>query len=332
MKKGRMVYMENIINKLQRFNKTIDNEIEYELNFIDKIGIFLDFLPEYLFHGTMLLDYTQYKFYDKKKKDRRKYVVFGRLLEIMKVCNNPQNRYIFDNKVEFNKKFNKYINREWVNVSEVTLDKFKDFIDKKKCIFIKEPLGMFGKGVDKINCDEIDNIEELFNEYQKNKILCEETLSQCQEMKDFNDTSLNTIRVVTMVDKNQKPHVIGALLRLGRNGKVADNFHHNGIAAYIDPEYGIVSSMGYDKNKTWHVVHPDSLKKIVGFEVPCWDKIVETVENAALIMPDMRYIGWDIAITEDYNIELIEGNPGADPDAEQITTHQGRWDLYKKYF
>ncbi len=97
--------MENIINKLQRFNKTIDNEIEYELKFIDKIGIFLDFLPEYLFHGTMLLDYTQYKFYDKKKKDGRKYVVFGRLLEIMKVCNNPQNRYIFDNKVEFNKKF-----------------------------------------------------------------------------------------------------------------------------------------------------------------------------------------------------------------------------------
>lgn len=324
--------MENIFEKLKRFNKTIDMEVEYKLNPFAKTKMFFDFLKEYLFHGTMLLDYTQYRFYDKKNKERRKYVVFGRLLEMMKICNNPKNRHIFDNKAEFNKRFDSYIHRQWIDTRNITIDEFKAFVQNKDYIFIKDPLGMFGKGVDKVKTTEISDLEETFTEYKEKNILCEEAVSQCKEMREFNSSTLNTIRVVSLIDNNQSPHIIGALLRLGRSGKVADNFHHGGIAAYIDPEYGIVSSKGFDKDKNWHVVHPDSLKKIVGFEVPCWNEIRETIESASLVVPDMRYIGWDIAITENYEIELIEGNPGADPDAEQITTHQGRWHLYKKYF
>lgn len=324
--------MENIFQKIKRFNETIDREIEYELNFFQKVYIFLDFVNEYLFHKTMLLDYTQYRFYDKKRKDRRKYVVFGRLLEMMSICNNNEFRYIFDNKIEFNKVFSKYISRDWINFDNTTLEDFERFINCNEEFFVKDPSGMFGLGVKKIQSDQLNNIEDTYKKFKEKKLLCEQPITQCKEMEEFNKSTVNTIRVVSMVDRNKQPHIIGGLLRVGRSGRFADNFHHQGIAAYIDPKYGIVSTKGFDKNKEWHVVHPDSNKKIVGFEVPCWDQIVDTIYNAALEVPEMRYIGWDVAITSDYKIELIEGNSGADPDAEQITTHEGRWKYYKKYF
>ncbi|WP_300409027.1 sugar-transfer associated ATP-grasp domain-containing protein [Lagierella sp.] len=324
--------MENIFQKIKRFNETINSEIEYKLNPFEKLYIFFDFVIERVFHKTMLLDYTQYKFYDKKNRERRKYVVFGRLIEIMEICNDNSYRHIFDDKIEFNKKFQNYIYRTWIDLREIKFDEFNNFIDSNDEFFIKDPLGMFGTGIKKIQSNEIQDRKKLYNELKERNALCEEPISQCNEMAKFNKSTVNTIRVVTMVDRNNTPYVIGGLLRLGRTGKFADNYHHNGIAAYINPELGIVSTMGVDKNKKKHVLHPDTSEKIVGFEVPNWEELVKVIKKAALEVPQMRYIGWDVAITSDYKVELIEGNSGADPDAEQITTQEGRWNYYKKYF
>ena len=68
--------------------------------------------------------------------------------------------------------------------------------------------------------------------------------------------------------------------------------------------------------------------KELALEVPVWDKVQETVCRAAQVVPDMRYIGWDVVITEDYKVALVEGNSGADPDAEQISSGKGRWPVY----
>ena len=43
--------------------------------------------------------------------------------------------------------------------------------------------------------------------------------------------------------------IMTADLRLGRKGKVADNFHHNGIASLIDVDTGIIYTMGIDKTE-----------------------------------------------------------------------------------
>lgn len=324
--------MENIFQKIKRFNETIDNELEYDLNPFEKLYIFFDFIIERVFHKTMLLDYTQYKFYNKKNRERRKYVVFGRLIEMMEICNDKSYRHIFNNKIEFNKKFKNYISRDWLEMESADFNKFNEFMDSNDEFFVKDPLGMFGTGIKKIKSSEIKDRQKLYNELHEAKALCEEPILQSEEMAKFNKSTVNTLRIVTLVDRNNNPHVIGGLLRLGRVGKFADNYHHKGIAAYIDPELGTVSTMGVDKNKEWHVYHPDSNEKIVGFEVPNWENIVTKIKKAALEVPQMRYIGWDVAITKDNKTELIEGNSGADPDAEQITTQEGRWHLYKKHF
>ena len=66
---------------------------------------------------------------------------------------------------------------------------------------------------------------------------------------------------------------------LGVKGRIADNFHHQGICAYIDPITGIVCTLGVDKNNDHHILHPDSKKKIVGFQIPIWEEVVDTVKK-----------------------------------------------------
>ena len=46
---------------------------------------------------------------------------------------------------------------------------------------------------------------------------------------------------------------------------------------------------------------------MLGFQIPNWNKAIETVIKAAEKIPQCRFIGWDVAFT-DKGVELIEGN------------------------
>lgn len=321
---------ENLLQKFVRFNKTVEENISTDMSIFKKSLLFLDFVYEYRFHGVYLLDYIQYDFYAKKAVDRRKYVVHGKLLELMRTCNNPKHRHYFDQKNEFDRKFAKFLHRDWLDTRTATLEEFRKFLYNKNSFFLKQPDGMFGTGVERVDVNSIKNVEAYFSKIKKANALCEETLTQCKEMEEFNNSSINTLRVVSILQGDGHVKIMGGLLRVGRKGKIADNFHHQGICAFIDPATGIVCTTGVDKNNKRYVIHPDSQKAIVGFKVPIWDQIVRTVTEAAHVIPDMRYIGWDVVITKDYEVALVEGNSGADPDAEQITTKEGRWPYYEE--
>ena len=45
-----------------------------------------------------------------------------------------------------------------------------------------------------------------------------------------------------------------------------------------------------------------------------WDECKELVTEAAKVVPEVRYVAWDVAISRDYGPLLIEGNdyPGQD--------------------
>jgi hypothetical protein len=56
---------------------------------------------------------------------------------------------------------------------------------------------------------------------------------------------------------------------------------------------------------------------MLGFVVPNYDIAVDAVKRAAKVVPDVRYIGWDVAITPE-GCELIEANHDADPNFHQL--------------
>lgn len=318
------------MSNIKLINDGIERAISPDLTLWQKISINFDYLLETKLHGIQLIDYLQYGFYWKSKPERRKFVCLGEARRILRESNDETLFHIFDRKAEFNNKFSAYLGREWIDVTACSFEEFRDFIQRHHRVFVKPEEGSYGIGAGILVDDGTLQYEELYRDYQKSRVLMEEVVNQCHEMAEFNDTSVNTLRVVTFLRTDGSVKITAAALRLGRKGYAVDNFHFHGIAALIDVETGIVKTTGIDRDFARYVVHPDSGKPIVGFKIPSWEKIVETVTEAAHVVPEIRYTGWDIAIGADGHVIVIEGNKSADHDVTQITDQVGKWPIYQE--
>lgn len=315
---ARKVSFEKEIQK--RFPEGIDKKL--------KKYIWFNYIYEKILNKTLFSDYMQYEFYRYNSRTRKEFITEQKRIIIDKTFNTPNGNRIFNDKATFNKMFSQYINRDWLYVKEATFEEFCLFCEKNNVFFAKSVDGWFGIGARVISVDKNTNLEQLYNELADHKMIIEQLIHQHKEMDEFNSTSVNTLRVVTVLRPNGSVEIVTADLRVGRLGKTSDNFHNNGIAALIDIDSGIVYTTGVDKIGKRYVLHPDSGKQIVGFKVPFWEKIQEITKSAAKVVKDVRYVGWDVAIDEDGHVLIIEGNCCADPDVSQMPDRMGKWPIY----
>lgn len=288
------------------------------------------FLLSRTFKNTALIDYVQYNFFLLNGDGRDRFISQKKRRIIRNKLNNKDKLIIFDDKDRFNKDFSQYIGRSSLDLAKASQEEVESFMADKKNIMLKPVEGSFGVGITKIACDD-SGLKKVLEDYRGKDYIIEEYLVQDKELAEFNDSSFNTLRVLTLIDDKGEPDVIAAVLRMGRKGKFVDNFHYDGISALIDHESGVVKTTGTDQYFNRYTFHPDSNKQIVGFKIPHWDKVIRTVKEAAMIHPDMRYVGWDIGVREDGSVVIIEGNHSGDPDVIQRTDLVGKWHLFSKY-
>lgn len=319
----------SIKRRYQRISKMIDDNVPDSYGRLKKIRIIFDFMWEKITHNTYMSDYMQYEYYNKSKYCRRQFIDENRREIIHRTFNTPEDCEIFNRKEVFNEKFADYLLRDWIKVEDCTEEEFYAFIEKHKSFFVKPLDGWFGIGAGICDTTEYKDKKELWNKMRNEKSLLEECIIQHDEINEFNPSSVNTLRVVTLMLPDDSVKIVTADIRLGRKGKVADNFHHNGIAALIDIETGVTYTRGIDKTHKKYVVHPDSGKQIVGFKIPMWEEIKDTVVKAARVVPTVKYIGWDIAINKNGTISIVEGNCMADPDVTQMPDDKGKWFIYE---
>lgn len=310
-------------------NTMISNQISSELPFTKRLMIYLDYRMEKLLHGIGTANYFEYEFYMKNQNCRRTFACKRECDKIYNICNPKEKRYITGNKAVFNKKFSKFLGRKWLSVYDSSYEEFCDFIHSLDCVFVKPEGGECGIGACKIKNDGTLNLQELYDKYKQAHVMLEEVIHQHKSLAELNVSSVNTIRVVTYRDDHDEVFIMGCVLRIGRKGGVADNFHYNGMCAAIDKEEGIVYSSAIDHAHNRYIVHPDSGTPIVGFKIPYWDRILQTVKNAALEMNDLRYIGWDVSVGSNGEIYIIEGNSEPDLDVLQIADQVGKLQLHK---
>jgi len=137
---------------------------------------------------------------------------------------------------------------------------------------------------------------------------------------DLSNGALNTVRMISCLDEQEQPEIIGAVLRMavGRNVTV-DNVHAGGIAAPIDLERGLLSRatyMGIDSSEGWIDRHPVTGATITGRALPNWQELCDLVRRAHSAFQDWAVVGWDVAIMGD-GPRLVEGNSGPDIDLIQ---------------
>lgn len=285
----------------------------------NKMAVLVDVIWCGLRYGAGYNDYKLCKFEELSGKQRKTYVTRGINNRLVNRLNDKDYFDIFDSKVKFNKTFNKFVKRDWIDLRQSNLDEFKKFLSGKQYVMAKVLDGMCGKGITKINVSDYESEEKLYNDLLSNgQVLVEDYVLQHDEMMKMYPKSVNTLRIVTVTHKG-KTSVVYAFNRIG-NGGVVDNINSGGMCAPIDVESGVISFPGYDKNENAYYEHPMTGTKIVGFKIPFWKESVDMCKEASSVVKEINYVGWDVCVTNDGPL-LIEGNPYPGHDILQLPIH-----------
>ena len=298
------------------------------------IGSFDDFKRALDRHWVSYNEYAhQYEFYNKTEDEREEFVSRAKMGYFYRQFSPGDAKAIFRNKNRFLTKFSKFIHRNWIYTPEASYDEFAQLVSNYDCI-IKPCDGAFGRGIIKVykNSGHTDD-RKLYDSCVKDRMIVEQCIESCEELKAFHPQSLNTIRVVTIANKD-KACVFSGVFRSGVGNSVVDNSHAGGVSVQINVENGVVETDGANTKGERFISHPDSGIVFKGFSIPKWDLIVKTCCEAAK-MTDNPITGWDVTINSDGDIEFIEANYAPDMDMMQTRYKTGAkkkiYTLIKEY-
>jgi hypothetical protein len=276
-----------------------------------KFYLWISVIYNALRYNISLLEYFQFRFFELKTEERMKWAGTGFMYEFQRRMNPPHARKILDNKVLFAKKYKYLIRHQVFGIEEMINDKKnaeKLLRNTTGKIVLKVVAGKCGKGVEIKNTNEF-SADTLIEFMQKHGYdLAEEFIVQHKDMSALSPSAVNTVRIFTQLDNHIHVHILGCRLRISINSPV-DNLAAGNAAAPIDEGSGIVSGPAVfsDITKADIDIHPITHTPIVGFQIPFWNETMEMAHKAALMHPENKSIGWDIAITP-AGPDLIEGN------------------------
>lgn len=297
---------------------------------IPKYKLCIDYMLSTYKYKCCLKDYLTFDFFYKNDNARKKYVVEtdGPLVSQFNKNASIEEKESFTEKNKFNIVFAKYISRKSIYCGDKTVKEITNFINSVDSIVVK-PIDLNGgRGIKILDVKDIKNIDDFAKEAEEKKYLIEEKLKQHHKIEKLNPTSINTIRIVTVKDKENRIHIIGCIIRIGKKDSLFDNLSQGAIAFPINIETGIIVDNGKDLLGNCYSKNDIGNVEMKGFKIPNWEMLIDTIKQAALVVPNVRYIGWDVCIKED-SIELIEGNLYPGPRTYQLGNNPQRDNLIK---
>lgn len=263
-------------------------------------------------YQTGYIEYWVFKFYEIPRSLRKTYYSRGNNNKIVRALNDPAYNKYFDSKILFNQTFAKYVHRDWLAVEGMTFEAFQDFCQKHDIVVAKPDRDTCGKGIQKFFVREHVDLRELYRTVTAGEYdLIEENIVQHPDISAIYPHSVNTLRFL-MVMKDGQKHIIYCALRMGNRGDVVDNFDNGGVCAQVDLETGRVFTVAVDGENNVYTAHPYTNTPVTGAQMPFFRECVEMVNEAVEVVPQIRYVGWDVCVTEQ-GPQLIEGNryPGS---------------------
>ncbi|AVR00343.1 hypothetical protein OBCHQ24_15475 [Oceanobacillus iheyensis] len=178
-----------------------------------------------------------------------------------------------------------------------------------------------GKNIKKliVNNDniEFDGIEyqniDILSRYYNKDFLIQEIIEQHEVLADIYKHSLNTIRIVTLRDKD-KIICGSAVIRFGNEKRIVDN---KGIACGIDVDGKINYYATYlDMSKCNK--HPYTNANFSGVQIPNYSGLKDLVRSLHSKLLYFDLVSWDIAIDKNGNFKMVEFNL----KGQEINFHQ----------
>lgn len=182
---------------------------------------------------------------------------------------------------------------------------------KQEGSYVIKPTRDSGQGTDVRFFHAMENdadIETLLKPYQSIDFIVQHAVVQYAMLSNFNESSLNTLRIVTLVYQDT-PYILSSILRIGGAGSKVDNVSKGGYQCTIRPD-GRLEKLAYTdrSGKAEMVEENDKGMRWEDYAIPNFEKICETAKDLALKLPHLKLIGWDFALDENGEIVLIEFN------------------------
>ncbi len=289
-----LFYFRNKKNSIKTFCK----EYFQDNTNSQKAWIEKDMRHWYITRGISPMQYWEQSFDLISKSAKRGMLPKSELTRFDERYNPKADVHIVGNKYECYERFKEYYGRECMLVSDPSAigKEFEDFCARKKKVIIKPLRKDSGVGVEIFILGESKIPDYPF--------IAEEIIKQSDALAKFHPTSVNTLRLNTVRCKDSIV-VWQCILRYGRSGNMVDNAHFGGCFSVIDDNGYAIAAGDVKRHK--YAVHPDSGVPLTGFKVPEWDKACELVKHLATKVGGLRYIGWDLAHTDNGWI-VVEAN------------------------
>lgn len=267
--------------------------------------VIADMLASSVRYETGFQDYFDWDFDLLSRRERETFMTHPKSNHLAQKLNLPEYRHIFSDKAEFNRRFGEFLGREWMDIRASTGDELREFVQRHGRIMVKVTDSLGGIGIQKHEASEISDFDRFRTDLLENRqFLVEEFITQHPEMTSLSPTSVNTLRLITYFDGSDVK-ILARVLKIGNGGDV-DNFSHGGMYTMLD-EDGVARYAAFDGDGATFAVHPLSGTPIVGFAVPNYDLVLELIDKLGRAVPEIPYVGWDLAVTPD-GACVIEGN------------------------
>lgn len=250
-------------------------------------------------------DYEEYEYFNLNGRERRTMLSAAMNNRLIQRYNPIEHRHKFQDKREFNRIFAEFLGREWLDVGAATTDELRAFLDRHPVVMAK-PIGAeAGAGIERLETAALGDTEAVRARLlERGQQLLEECIVQHPELSRLAPDSVNSIRIVTF-RRDETVTVLASVLKFG-TGAPIDNFGAGGLYTTLDDDgvtlYGAIGAAGRVIE-----VHPQTGVPIVGFRVPDYPRVLELADRLARVVPEIPYVGWDIAVTPSGPV-VIEGN------------------------
>jgi len=286
-----------------------------------RLWLMTDMLKCGIRYNAGYIDYKIAQMYRLNENQRKTVITRGISNEIVRRMNPKEYWHTFDDKAEFNTFFSEWIPRKWIRINEETTPEEVFSLCRNFPQLIGKPIeGSSGVGIKKYEEKDWEEGPTAFLNKLKNDGIgiLEEIVVQHPKMASLCPTSVNTCRIATLLGDKQEG-IVYAFLRIG-NGKVMDNVDCGGMASRINLESGKLQTVGADKQGNTFIKHPMTDTSIIGFQIPYWEEAKKMCMEASHKIPQMRFIAWDVAITE-HGPTFIEGNSFPSHAIPQFAAH-----------
>lgn len=302
-----------------------------------------DFIYQYIYdhwmYGVNVEEEYTYRFKDKSHAEKSEYLTWESRFPYYPFLNNTRDVHILDNKYEAYLKLKEYYKREAILVSEKgDLDLFRDFVKRHVKVIVK-PVNLYRTiGLRLLKANEITDYNKVLDELlesaeefmkidsgsiTKPAVIVEEFLSDCSTTPPFNKDFLSPIRCTTVLTDNGVEFLYPAFRTIGeivKNENGVDPEKTEMFFAAIDKKSGKIISGGYDYFGNVFERHPLTGQKFEGTQLPEWDRLLEMLKEAALKLPSLRYVGWDVAYSKN-GWCIIEGNSNGEFFTQMVYGH-----------